>query len=125
MHKSGPSHAQFKGVGEIGGDFWREFLRSSDGTKRRVLPMEVSQQYLWDLFLSQDRRCAYTREVLTLHPRNTRTASVDRVDNLLGYVEGNVQWVHKEINMMKGQLSDKRFRQLCGAVAGGLCEIKV
>ena len=42
--------------------------------------------------------------------------SVDRIDSSIGYIEGNVQLVHKDINMMKGTLSQERFIELCKLV---------
>jgi archaellum component FlaC len=43
----------------------------------------------------------------------TATASLDRVDSAKGYIKGNVQWVHKDINMMKQQYSQEYFIQMC------------
>lgn len=119
MHPSGPSHAQFKGVGEIGGDFWLALLRGANGGKRRrILDFNLTKRYLWTLFRRQNRVCAYTGLALILHPRSERTASVDRIDSTKGYIKGNVQWVHKDINMMKGSLSHERFMELCCLVKG-------
>jgi hypothetical protein len=42
--------------------------------------------------------------------------SVDRIDSLRGYVEGNVQWVHKKINIMKNVYSQEEFIILCKQV---------
>lgn len=42
-----------------------------------------------------------------------QTASLDRIDNSKGYIIGNVQWVHKDVNFMKGQLTQERFKELC------------
>ena len=38
-----------------------------------------------------------------------QTASLDRIDSKKGYVEGNVQWVHKRINEMKMDHSNKEL----------------
>jgi hypothetical protein len=45
------------------------------------------------------------------------TASLDRIDSSKGYVEGNVQWVHKRINIMKNDLSDSEFIEWCRVVS--------
>jgi len=34
----------------------------------------------------------------------------------MGYIKGNVQWVLKDINMMKQQYSQSRFIELCKMV---------
>jgi len=43
----------------------------------------------------------------------SQTASLDRINSDMGYVEGNVQWVHRDINFMKGCLSQHNFIHLC------------
>ena len=48
--------------------------------------------------------------------------SIDRKNSSLGYTRGNVQLVLKEINLMKSNLTDERFRELCKKV-GGSCGI--
>jgi hypothetical protein len=44
------------------------------------------------------------------------TASLDRIDSLVGYIKGNVQWVHKDVNVSKMDFDESYFRQLCAAV---------
>ena len=43
--------------------------------------------------------------------------SIDRIDSNIGYELGNIQWVDKRINMMKGSLSNGEFINLCTLVA--------
>ena len=38
-------------------------------------------------------------------------------DHTLGYVPSNVQWVHKDINKIKFNMSEERFVELCCLVA--------
>ena len=45
------------------------------------------------------------------------TASLDRIDSLLGYTIDNVQWVHKDINRIKFDMSQCRFVELCCLIA--------
>jgi len=33
-----------------------------------------------------------------------KSVSIDRIDNKKGYIIGNVQWIHKKINIMKNIL---------------------
>ena len=69
-------------------------------------------------FQEQGGKCALTGIPLTFHPE--RTASLDRIDNELGYERGNIQWLHKDINWMKGTFSPERFIELCRLVAAGV-----
>lgn len=87
-----------------------------NGAIRRKIQFDVSIEYLWDLFIKQNRRCRYTNKELNFKSRaytSDGTASVDRLDSSKGYIEGNVQWVHKQINWMKRDLSDKEFFEWC------------
>ena len=51
-------------------------------------------------------------------------ASLDRIDRTKGYEPGNVQWVHKIVNDMKGTLKDADFIAWCGAVASHVRTIR-
>jgi hypothetical protein len=44
-------------------------------------------------------------------------ASLDRIDSSKGYIDGNVQWVHKEVNEMKMQATQNEFIEYCNLVA--------
>jgi hypothetical protein len=48
---------------------------------------------------------------------NEQTASLDRIDNSQGYINGNIQWVHKIINRIKMDLNTSYFVELCKKVA--------
>jgi len=93
-----------------------------DRANRKNLKFNLSGKYLWNLFLKQNRRCALSG-IEIVFPKawgaksKTRiTASLDRVDSNKGYVIGNVQWVHKQINTMKMNMSDSEFINLCRMV---------
>ncbi len=47
----------------------------------------------------------------------TATASLDRIDSNQGYIEGNVRWVHKDVNRVKWSLTDQEFFELANRVA--------
>lgn len=88
--------------------------------KARGIQFDVSAEYLSQLFDSQGGLCAYSKEPLTFSPvnnRETQTASVDRIDSNKGYAEGNVQWVHRDVNYMKQSLTEERFVGLCNRIA--------
>jgi hypothetical protein len=38
---------------------------------------------------------------------------VDRIDSTKGYIVGNIQWVDKQINIMKNRMNEKDFLSLC------------
>jgi len=81
--------------------------------KRRSLECTVTAEYLDSLYNSQRGVCAYTG----IEFESIDKASLDRIDSNKGYTPGNVQWVLREINTMKMDLSDDRFRELCSMVS--------
>jgi hypothetical protein len=135
-HREGFENPLFRGVGEISGNwFWSVVYRSASGRKSRYgieRKLEIDIQFIWDLFLKQNRKCALSGIELTFPKNNNKeenkksTASLDRIDSSKGYTKDNVQWVHKDINRMKNVYSQEYFIEMCKAVsenAGGACEI--
>ena len=76
----------------------------------------VSFDYLADLLIEQDFKCALTG--WDIHAMEVNSpASLDRIDSSLGYIEGNLQWVTSKVNMMKQSYSQQDFIDVCCAVA--------
>jgi hypothetical protein len=109
-------------VGELK---WRYLNALKHGCKRksRELEFAITLEYAWGLFLKQDRKCALSGVEISVRSsasrkiRQRQTASLDRIDSSKGYIEGNVQWVHKDINGMKNNLSDCQFIAWCKKIA--------
>ena len=116
-HEFGKKRTSWKGHGEIPSAF---FSRIVSGAKKRHIPFEISIEYIWKLFLRQDRKCAFSGLPLDFtHGRNHHhkgTASLDRIDSTRGYVNGNVQWVHKDVNWMKQDYSNDYFLTMCKTI---------
>jgi len=110
---TGKNHSHFSGYEDISGTFWSQCIISA---KKRNMDFEIDLPYIWELFESQDRCCALTGVSLVLKTRNS-TASIDRIDSSLGYIKGNVQWVHKCVNLMRGPYSIQCFKEVCLLVA--------
>ena len=86
------------------------------GARRRNLEFNVTPEYLWDLLLKQNRRCALSGVELKFDVYKdfkNQTASLDRIDYKNGYIEGNVQWVHKKVNWLKGRFYDSELIEWC------------
>jgi hypothetical protein len=111
-------HPLWGGCGEISGIKWCVIR---NGARVRGIPFEIDMEYAWSVFELQGGRCAYTGLQLTFgessKAKDQGTASLDRIDSSIGYVEGNVQWVHMNINKMKLDLPEDRFLELCFKVA--------
>lgn len=106
----------FQGVGEISLGYYN---RIKNNAISRNYIFDISIEYICDLFIKQDRKCALSGlELIQFRSKSKKyTASLDRVDSSLGYIKNNVQWVHKDINKMKSDLSDNDFITLCNIVS--------
>ena len=117
----GKNHHQWKGFGDISGDYWDSIKRGANGSKGRRKPLDfsITIHYAWDLYLKQNKKCALSGQQIRINynQRENHTASLDRIDSSIGYIEGNVQWVHKDINMMKRTYDENYFIKMCKLVA--------
>lgn len=114
----------FTGCGEIYGSYYAGL---KCGARNRNIEFNISVTEMWDQWQKQDGKCALTGELLTFQKYNGKkngnsvyisgTASLDRIDNTLGYIKSNIQWIHKDINVMKLDHSQKDFINLCKQVA--------
>ena len=113
---SGENHYNFSGYKKLSGNYFNRIKKSAE---KRNLDFNITKKYIYDLFLEQKGRCSYTD--LELHLTSiggeNQTASLDRIDSSKGYVKGNVQWVHKKINIIKWGLSEDEFIKYCHLVS--------
>lgn len=106
---------KWSGYKEISGSQWGSIKK---GAVKRGIVFDVTIEEAWDLFEQQRRRCALTGIELAFNQvkstpwyENT-TASLDRIDSSEGYVLGNIQWLHKDVNQMKWNLTTERLVEL-------------
>jgi hypothetical protein len=87
--------------------------------------LSLTIEQAWELYQKQEGKCALSGLPIFFPATNKGefTASLDRIDSSKGYIEGNVQWVHKDINIMKNKFPQDYFIKICKLVAGGGCEI--
>ena len=92
---------------------------------------DMTVEYLWNLFIEQDQKCAISNLNITLSKgknipiltkqRNLNysgwNASLDRIDSSKGYIKGNVQWLHRDVNIMKNAHTQEYFIELCKTIA--------
>ena len=119
MIKTGKDARSYAGYEELSGKYYGSLKRGAT-YKNRQFEFSVSMPYLWELFLKQERKCALTGLPIQFAETcrsDDRTASLDRIDSARGYVIGNVQWVHKDVNLMKSDFDQQRFVEICRAVA--------
>lgn len=110
---SGSLNAKFCGYRDISGTIW---CRIRSRAKSRNQEMDIDLPYIWELFEKQGKCCALTGLPISF-ARRQGSASLDRIDSNKGYLKGNVQWVHKIVNIMKNVYDVDDFVSICLLVA--------
>lgn len=113
-------HHTSKGYGLISGEYWA-LIKS--GAEKRKIKFKITIEEAWDLFLKQNKKCALSGLDLVFEPncvhhkkidnRKIRTASLDRIDSSKGYTLDNIQWLHKDVNIMKNKFNQYYFIKIC------------
>jgi hypothetical protein len=99
----------WEGHGDIHGYLFNRYIANA---KQRNLEFNVTIEYIWDLFLKQNKKCALSGIPLRFQSETRKcdgTASLDRIDSSKGYIEGNLQWVNKWLNVIKGNLQEDQL----------------
>jgi hypothetical protein len=105
----------WRGCGLISGKFWGGIKISA---QKRGIKVRMTIQDAWDLFQKQQMRCALSGlKINFADDYSDTTASLDRINSDGIYQPGNVQWVHKYINLMKCSLKQDEFKLFCRSVA--------
>ena len=111
--RRGNKSSTWRGCGDISKTmYWRII----ENARRRRLEFSVDIDYLDNLFKLQKSKCSISGldlQVSFVNLESEITASLDRIDSSKGYIKGNVQWVHKDINRMKWEFSENKFFSLC------------
>lgn len=120
-------------IGELTGSFYNA---TKQRAKYRNIEFNVSKEFLWNLFLEQNKKCALSGIPLKLltfnkwsdtgksrhYDTSMINASLDRIDSDKGYTEDNVQWIHKVVNIMKNTLAENDFIYFCKKVSNNNIE---
>lgn len=108
--------------GKIFSNFRESFLNNIKKNallRGKVFSYDVTPEYLYNLLESQNFKCAVSGDNLLPednsldHIRRDLPLSLDRIDSSKGYIKGNLQWVTKRINWMKGDMSMNEFLDMC------------
>lgn len=105
---------EFEGYGDITAGWWRDLIRSAE---KRSREFNIRPEYVQALYDAQNKKCALSGYDIVLSSNHEKsTASVDRIDNDKGYIEGNLQLVHLYVNRAKHTLSQEEYIRLCEKV---------
>lgn len=101
----------WKGGEEVSATYFSSLKRGALGEKsRNPIDFKITLEYIDQLYKNQKGLCNYSKMPISIR---ARTASLDRIDSSQGYIEGNVQWLHKDVNMMKRHYTEDYFLELC------------
>jgi K+/H+ antiporter YhaU regulatory subunit KhtT len=117
--------ANRKNIEDLSASYWASIKYSAND---RGLELSVTMQDIWDLFLEQDRKCALSGiEIVLVRTQKEKfengieqTASLDRINSSKGYIKGNIQWVHKDLQKMKWNMTEEKFYNWCRMVFNSL-----
>ncbi len=114
---TGDKSNRFEGIGQLSG---YRVSRIKYRAKKAGFEYALTKEFLWNLWLEQGGLCKLSGLPITLTTGSSSqqgSASLDRIDSSKGYVESNVQWVHKHINFMKSDHTSSYFVYLCDMIA--------
>jgi len=109
--KTGKNRHNYDGYEQITGSIWGKIKRSAE---RRSKIFSITIEDAWNLFLKQDKKCALSQLPIEMGKgRKMGTASLDRINSNKGYTIDNIQWVHRNVNIIKHSCSQEYFITIC------------
>jgi hypothetical protein len=103
---------------------FKYFLKTINGHSRQY-DVDVDLLHLIEVWEKQKGICPFTGWTLNLPygsvgcrdtQKNSRRASVDRIDNSKGYIKGNIRFISVMANYARNNMSDEELIEFCKAV---------
>ena len=92
----------------------RYFSNIKSRAKKKGFDFTIDSEFLTELLISQSGKCVYSGLDICIEDG---TASLDRINNGLGYTPENCQFVHRTVNFMKNELDEADFLYFCHQIA--------
>ena len=89
------------------------FRDARQHAKAKNREFTITLDDLFEVLLNQNNKCALTNILFSSETK----PSLDRIDSSKGYTKENIQFVLKEINIMKSNFDESKFIELCTLVA--------
>jgi hypothetical protein len=110
------AYARLRNADKKNRDYWKnkaplKYLRSTAkaNAKRTKKEFCLSNEYLYELWESQNGLCYYTNQPMEWGIGGPNKVSIDRFDSSKGYIESNVVLCRYKVNIMKNDLSLEMF----------------
>ena len=91
------------------------FSKVKSAAKKRKISFNLDINHTFDLLEKQGYKCSLSGMSIDIDSED-KTASIDRKNSSKGYIRSNIQWVHKDINVMKGAMDMDYFLSLCNKI---------
>lgn len=90
------------------------YQRAKEKVKIRDLDFKITGNYINKVFIEQNGRCAVTNTPICSFYTDRNAVSplvysIDRIDNAIGYIPGNIRLTTKNANMCRGSLTVNEF----------------
>lgn len=90
------------------------YQKTKHQAEKRKIPFQITRKEMDAKFIEQNGKCIYTGYDLFFGDNyQNGNASIDRINSKEGYISNNIQWVHKDINIMKWDFSHDQFINIC------------
>ena len=95
--------------------WWQKMEKNA---KYRELEFSITPEFVWDIYIRQEKKCALAGlDIGWASIGQYHTASIDRIDSSIGYTEGNIWLLHKDVNMMKQSFQLEDFIEYCKLIS--------
>ena len=97
----------------------KRYLGLKERAKRHGLLVNITKQYLYNLWDKQKGLCALSNVPMTFINNCGRiptNVSIDRIDSNKGYIAGNIQLVCMAVNQMKNDLDMQTLLMFCNKI---------
>lgn len=114
--EQGNKSKRWRGCGELSSQYFNSIKPRAE---KLGIIFDLTIEEAWTQFEKQSRKCALTNLPLEFSGLRQRrrgqeqTASLDRIDSSKGYTQDNIQWVHKDVNLMKNHFNQDYFVKMC------------
>ena len=125
-YKAETGNADYRGTGKINqypekdrklvSAIRNRITQAKQNNKRTNRAFDIDVDYMYQLWIQQNGKCALTGYPMTLDGHTNLRLSIDKISAKLGYIKGNVQWTIFTANRAKGDMSHKDFVKMCKMV---------
>jgi hypothetical protein len=107
-NRKGNKHPRWQGYKDLPLTYWNTIKNSA---RYRDRDFKIDMPYAYRVLLKQGNRCALSGQDISF--TGSHPPSLDRIDSNLGYIKGNIQWLSREVNLMKMNLPQNIFLEIC------------